>query len=92
MAWKTTPLWFSPRITVGVWIGRNLKAPIGPRMSGQRAALPVWKRFMEDYAETLDEAEQAEQLPVPAGVVFSAMSGRVVSKGMYGGFLRQLFY
>ena len=28
----------------------------------------------------------------PAGVVFSAMSGRIVSKGIYGGFWRQLLY
>ncbi|UCD83698.1 MAG: NAD(P)/FAD-dependent oxidoreductase [Deltaproteobacteria bacterium] len=27
----------------------------------------------------------------PGGVVFSAMSGRIVSKGIYGGFWRQLF-
>jgi len=28
----------------------------------------------------------------PGGVVFSAMSGRIVAKGIYGGFWRQLFY
>jgi phytoene dehydrogenase-like protein len=28
----------------------------------------------------------------PSGVVFSAMSGRIVSKGIYGGFWRQLLY
>jgi len=28
----------------------------------------------------------------PAGVVFSAMSGRIVAKGIYGGFWRQLLY
>jgi penicillin-binding protein 1A len=62
---------FSPRITVGVWVGRDLKAPIGKRMSGARAAQPIWNRFMSDYLETLDEETRAEDFSVPAGVVFS---------------------
>ena len=62
---------FSPRITVGVWVGRDVKAPIGKRMSGSVAALPIWNRFMEAYLETLSEEERAEDIPVPAGVVFS---------------------
>ncbi|RLE19418.1 MAG: penicillin-binding protein [Acidobacteria bacterium] len=76
--------WFvgsSPRITVGVWVGRDKKAPIGRRMTGAAAALPIWIRFMEAYLETLDEAARAERFPVPAGVVFSAVdwySGHLV--------------
>ncbi len=76
--------WFvgsSPRITVGVWVGRDKKAPIGKRMTGAAAALPIWIKFMEAYLETLDEAARAERFPVPAGVVFSAVdwySGHVV--------------
>ena len=76
--------WFvgsSPRITVGVWVGRDKKAPIGKRMTGAAAALPIWIRFMEAYLETLDEAARAERFPVPAGVVFSAVdwySGHLV--------------
>lgn len=76
--------WFvgsSPRITVGVWVGRDKKAPIGKQMTGAAAALPIWIRFMESYLETLDEAAREERFPVPAGVVFSAVdwySGHVV--------------
>ncbi len=76
--------WFvgsSPRITVGVWVGRDKKAPIGKRMTGAAAALPIWIKFMEAYLDTLDEAARAERFPVPAGVVFSAVdwySGHVV--------------
>jgi len=76
--------WFvgsSPRITVGVWVGRDKKAPIGKKMTGAAAALPIWIRFMEAYLETLDEDARAERFPVPAGVVFSAVdwySGHVV--------------
>jgi penicillin-binding protein 1A len=72
---------FTPRITVGVWVGRDLKAPIGRRMTGAAAALPLWIRFMESYLETVNDEVRAERFPVPAGVVFSAVdwhSGHVV--------------
>jgi penicillin-binding protein 1A len=62
---------FSPRITVGVWVGHDLKAPIGRRMSGARAAQPIWNHFMSEYLETLDEEALAEDFSVPPGVVFS---------------------
>jgi penicillin-binding protein 1A len=62
---------FSPRITVGVWVGHDLKAPIGKRMTGARAAQPIWNSFMADYIEMLDEEVRAEDFPVPPGVVFS---------------------
>jgi penicillin-binding protein 1A len=71
---KYTDAWFigySPRITVGVWVGRNLKLPIGPRMSGAHAALPIWIKFMEPYVETLTEEERKEDFPVPPGIVFT---------------------
>ncbi len=64
---------FSPRITVGVWVGRDLKQPIGPRMTGARAALPIWTRFVRAYLEGLDETAREESFPVPAGVVFTAV-------------------
>jgi penicillin-binding protein 1A len=62
---------FSPRITVGVWVGRDLKAPIGKKMTGAKAAQPIWNEFMAAYLETLDEATRAEDFSVPAGVVFT---------------------
>jgi penicillin-binding protein 1A len=62
---------FSPRITVGVWVGRDLKQPIGRRMTGARAAQPIWNAFMSSYIESLTEAERAEDFAVPAGVVFT---------------------
>jgi penicillin-binding protein 1A len=64
-------LGFSPQMTVGVWVGRTLKDPIGRKMTGARAALPIWIRFMEQYLGGLDEATRALDFPVPAGVVFS---------------------
>ena len=62
---------FSPRITVGVWVGRDLKAPIGKNMTGAKAAQPIWNSFMTAYLNTLTAAERAEDFQVPAGVVFT---------------------
>jgi penicillin-binding protein 1A len=62
---------FSPRVTVGVWVGRDLKAPIAKKMTGAKAAQPIWNDFMTAYLETLTEAERAEDFQVPAGVVFT---------------------
>jgi penicillin-binding protein 1A len=62
---------FSPRITAGVWVGRDLKAPIGKKMTGAKAAQPIWNDFMTAYLDTLTAAERAEDFQVPAGVVFT---------------------
>jgi penicillin-binding protein 1A len=62
---------FSPRITVGVWVGRDVKAPIGKKMTGARAAQPIWNSFIQAYLETLDEEGRVEEFEVPPGVVFT---------------------
>lgn len=62
---------FSPRMTVGVWVGRDRKEPIGKKMTGAKAAQPIWNEFMKGYLDTLDEATRAEDFSVPAGVVFT---------------------
>ncbi len=62
---------FSPRITVGVWVGRDRKEPIAKKMTGAKAAQPIWNAFMAGYLDTLDEATRAEDFSVPAGVVFT---------------------
>ena len=62
---------FSPRITVGVWVGRDRKMSIGKKMTGAKAAQPIWNGFMAAYLDTLSEDERAEDFPVPAGVVFT---------------------
>jgi penicillin-binding protein 1A len=68
---RYTDAWFigfTPRITCAVWAGRELKEPIGPRMSGAEAALPTWIRFMKPYLESLSESVRQEDFPVSAGV------------------------
>jgi penicillin-binding protein 1A len=62
---------FTPRITVGVWVGRDLKAPIAKKMTGAIAAQPIWNNFMSTYLNTLTDAERAEDFQVPAGIVFT---------------------
>ncbi|MCU0233413.1 MAG: PBP1A family penicillin-binding protein [Thermoanaerobaculales bacterium] len=73
---------FSPRITVGVWVGRDRKLPIGRRMTGARAAQPIWNSFMAAYLGTLSEAERGEDFPVPAGVVFTPVDARTGERAM----------
>ncbi len=68
---RYTDAWFigfSPRITCAVWVGRDLKEPIGPHMAGAEAALPTWMRFMKQYLGSQSEAVLQEDFPVPAGV------------------------
>jgi penicillin-binding protein 1A len=68
---RYTDAWFigfSPRITCAVWVGRDLKEPIGRHMTGAEAALPTWMRFMKAYMESQTDAVRQEDFPVPAGV------------------------
>jgi penicillin-binding protein 1A len=68
---RYTDAWFigfSPRITCAVWVGRDLKEPIGRNMTGAEAALPTWMRFMRAYLESQSEAVRQEEFPIPAGV------------------------
>jgi penicillin-binding protein 1A len=67
---------FSPRITCGVWVGRDMKERIGRRMTGAEAALPTWIAFMEAYLARQTEAVRAEEFPVPAGVVMVPVDRR----------------
>ncbi len=68
---RYTDAWFigfSPRITCAVWVGRELKEPIGRHMSGAEAALPPRMRFMRAYLAAQSEAVRNEEFPVPSGI------------------------
>jgi len=67
---------FSPRITCGVWVGRDLKERIGRNMTGAEAALPTWIRFMRPYLERQSELVRGEEFPVPAGIVLVPVDKR----------------
>ncbi|MGE5235441.1 MAG: penicillin-binding protein 1A [Acidobacteriota bacterium] len=68
---RYTDAWFvgfSPRITCGVWVGRDLKEPIGRNMTGAEAALPTWIQFMKAYLDRQSEATRQEEFTPPAGI------------------------
>lgn len=44
---------FSSSVVVGVWVGFDQPAPIGPNAYGARLALPIWADFMKRTARVL---------------------------------------
>lgn len=56
---------FSPYIAAGVWVGYDIKVPLGYGMSGARAALPIWRDFMSVAASKYPQ----EEFPMPEGTV-----------------------
>jgi len=64
-----TDAWFigyTPDLAVGVWVGFDDNRSIGSRETGARAALPIWKQFMERALAGRPEAPFEQ----PQGVVF----------------------
>jgi penicillin-binding protein 1A len=58
---------YTPSLACGVWVGYDQKKPIGPSMTGARAALPAWTDFMI----AASRGRAVEEFPVPAGTVTS---------------------
>ena len=58
---------FDPDITVGVWIGLDVKKPIGANETGAVAALPIWIEFMKAYIET---RQAKPEFVAPENIVF----------------------
>jgi penicillin-binding protein 1A len=54
---------FVPSLVSGVWVGYDEKHPIGPGMTGARAALPAWTDIMIGATR----GRPVEDFPVPAG-------------------------
>jgi penicillin-binding protein 1A len=54
---------FTPSLVAGVWVGYDEKRPIGPGMTGARAALPAWTDFMIGATR----GRPVEDFPLPAG-------------------------
>ncbi|HEX3645331.1 MAG TPA: PBP1A family penicillin-binding protein [Vicinamibacterales bacterium] len=55
---------YSTSVVVGVWVGFDQPAPIGPNGYGARVALPIWADFMKRTARQLPAAE----FTVPPGI------------------------
>ena len=63
-----TDAWFvgsDPNITLGVWVGFDLKQTLGEKETGARAALPIWIDFMKEYVRHTVKTDW----PVPKGIV-----------------------
>lgn len=63
-------LGFTPKYTLGVWVGNDEKRiPLGPRMEGSRAALPIWMRIvakMKDHGDV----DPSSSFEVPPNISF----------------------
>jgi penicillin-binding protein 1A len=74
---------FTPRYTILVWIGRDQKKPIGNKMTGAEAALPIW-RLVAEAGLAQGWLTEGETFSVPPGVDLrgvDAASGLLAAAG-----------
>jgi penicillin-binding protein 1A len=64
---------FDPNITVGVWVGFDLKKPLGPGETGAAAALPIWMSFMKAYIDRYGDRQSPPAFEPPGNIVFVAV-------------------
>src|SRR5258708_19943226 len=57
---------FDPDITLAVWVGYDLKKPLGQGMSGAEAALPIWINIFKTY---IADRKDAPKFEPPATIV-----------------------
>lgn len=57
---------FDPELTVGVWVGRDQKKPLGPNESGAVAALPIWMDF---WKSAIEGREAPPEFAPPANIL-----------------------
>ena len=70
---------YNSQLITGVWVGFDNEQSLGIGETGGRAALPIWKRFMQASEEFFENDEEFE---VPKGIVFTNIdndTGGVVS-------------
>ncbi|MCB1741818.1 MAG: penicillin-binding protein 1A [Gammaproteobacteria bacterium] len=75
---------FTPGMVATAWVGFDKLAPLGPKETGGRAALPAWIDFMRVALDGVEEALP----PQPPGVVAARIdprTGRVLAAGSGGG-------
>jgi len=58
---------FDPDITVGVWLGLDLKKPIGRNQTGSEAALPIWIDIMKAW---IGDRKEPPAFDPPGNIVF----------------------
>ena len=78
-----TDAWFigyDPDITVGVWVGYDLKRPMGRSMTGATAALPIWTEVMKSWVDRRrEELAEPPDFRRPGNVV--SIGGEVYIAG-----------
>lgn len=57
---------FTPYVTTAVWVGYDDMKPIGPKMTGSRAAIPLWTRFMKEASKNYPDAD----FPIPDDIIW----------------------
>ena len=64
---------FDPNITVGVWVGFDLKKTLGPSETGAAAALPIWTSFMKAYIDRYGDRQNPPVFEPPDNIVFMSV-------------------
>ena len=73
---------FDPDITIGVWLGLDLKKPIGRNQTGSEAALPIWIDVMKAW---IGDRKDAPKFEPPGNIVFMLVDkGGTSSEGVPG--------
>ena len=65
---KTMDAWFigfTPDLIAGVWIGNDDGSPLGEKVTGSIAAIPVWTEFMKNALKD----KPIKDFPSPPGIV-----------------------
>ena len=70
-----TDAWFvgyNPDLAVGVWVGFDEPRTLGPKETGARAALPIWRAFMEQAFSGIPP----RPFPMPPGITIVPVDRR----------------
>jgi penicillin-binding protein 1A len=65
---------FDPDITVGVWVGLDVKKPIGRGQTGTSAALPIWIDIMKAW---IGDRTDPPAFEPPGNIVFVSLGGGI---------------
>lgn len=67
---------YTPNWAAGVWVGFDVKRPIGNKETGGRVAAPIWLDFMYDYLNEVDRrdyqrlVEESKEEAIRLGIEF----------------------
>ena len=72
---------FTPSVAVGVWVGHDLKKTLGKKETGAKAALPIWKMFL-DLALADQPVEEFVRPPGVERALVDDTTGRLARRGI----------